>query len=66
MVVAPEVAVDDKWAVPRGSRLTSVSAIANSSVSSSNSESNIRKACEADNCEGRVDGPGGMADSVRA
>ena len=47
-------------------RLTSVSAIANNSVSSSNSESNIRKACEADNCEGRVDGPGGMADSVRA
>ena len=47
-------------------RLTSVSAIANSSVSSSNSESNIRKASEADSCEGWVDGPDEMADSVRA
>ena len=51
------MAVDDKWAV---------SAIAKSSVSSSTSESNILEACEADNCDGRVDGPGGMADSVRA
>jgi len=47
-------------------RLTSMSAIANSSVSSSNSESNMRKASEADSCEGRVDGPSEMADSVRA
>ena len=47
-------------------RLASVSAIANSSVSSSNSESSIRRASEADNCEGRVDGPDEMADSVRA
>ena len=43
-------------------RLISVSAIANSSVSSSTSESNILKACVAD----IYDGTGGMADSARA
>ena len=65
MVVEPEVAVDDKWAVPRDLLACPLLLIA-LNESSSNSESNIRKACEADNCEGRVDGPGGMADSVRA